>query len=105
MTTKQEAASKYCPQTMGDPQRYGCCLASACMAWRWGEHQPPRQRITCPDRYATIEEGMARPARALNWEFVPWADGAWADYPAQWLEPAAEYNTRREGYCGLAGKP
>ena len=102
MATETEAVSKYCPQTMTHPAGYGRCIASDCMAWRWMPEAGGRMRIYCPDRYATVEEGMTRPARAATWEFAPW-DGD--DYPAQWLEPEAEYLARRRGYCGLAGKP
>ena len=107
MATEQQAYSLYCPARLA-AGKVSRCQGAYCMAWRWGEHQPPRQRIYCPDRYATVEEGMVRPARALNWEFAPWEGVAGllrSDYPAQWLEPQAEHLARCEGYCGLAGKP
>ena len=101
MTREADAVLKFCPHKYA-ADRDGSCEASNCMAWRWNSYQAPRQRITCPDPHATVEEGMTRPARALAWVFAPW-DGD--DYPAQWLEPEAEHLARCEGYCGLAGKP
>ena len=97
MITEADALNHICPNAINYP-----CQASRCMAWRWMPEAGGRMRIYCPDRYATVEEGMTRPARAATWEFAPW-DGD--DYPAQWLEPEAEYLARRRGYCGLAGKP
>lgn len=102
--TETVARARYCFQLRTDAPLDGMahCAASDCMAWRWLSEDGERRRIVCPDRLAITEDGMTRPAMAAAWVFTPW-DGS--DYPAQWLEPEAEQQARRRGYCGLAGPP
>ena len=103
-TTESTARARYCFQLRTDAPLTGMahCVASDCMAWRWMAEGSDRRRIVCPYRHATTEDGMTRPAMAASWIFAPY-DGS--DYPAQWLEPEADQQARRRGYCGLAGMP
>ncbi len=103
-TTESTARARYCFQLRIDAPLDGeaHCLASDCMAWRWLPTSTARQRVTCEDRYATVEPTRPEHVQRNGWLFAPW-DGS--DYPAQWLEPERLYQARRRGYCGLAGKP
>lgn len=95
-TTESMARQKLCCR---NDDSY--CAGSLCMAWRW-QRDAGRQRIYCSDPGLLDDTDTVRPERARFWVFAPW-DGS--DYPAQWLEPEADYQARRRGYCGLAGGP
>lgn len=70
MLTEQEALQKRCPV---NPYR---CIASECMAWRWGEG------------------------------FTHADDCAYWDFPTMAAENCScEGNPGRRGFCGLAGEP
>ncbi len=83
LVTETEAAERRCPNRsyMGEP--HGFCLASMCMAWRFG---PP------------VQEGVgghdARPPRPDGVGWLPDGTKGWR---------RTTQNSR--GYCGLAGNP
>jgi hypothetical protein len=76
------------------------CRANVCAMWRWWGPPLYVVRVVCNDPLAKIEPD--RPA-GMNpgMEFVP-AD---EDRDACWVESEALVNSRRRGYCGLAGRP
>lgn len=105
--TEEEAKTKWCPfarifpagefyqstngadlpsLTADDMRPLSRCIASACMAWRWGEDE----------RGEILEEKAAVPGTYLpgpDWDF---------DLPRDaWVLRARI----RHGHCGLAGKP
>lgn len=135
LITEQEAKTKWCPHAratdMGEKplsiNRRGnaadpecLCLASACMAWRWGDEvlrEPPR-RIWWPETdEVTVLRGVG-PDRSdkvpASAQWVPLTGGDEADdhAGAYWEEAADEFKARvikardsRRGFCGAFGTP
>lgn len=66
---------------------YSPCIASSCMAWRWGYETERRHPAGPDDPDPPVDEG---------WERYTGTYGA-PDYWARWV--------RDRGYCGLAGSP
>ena len=99
-TTTAEAGRFICHKTMnaGVPRS---CLGPRCMAWRW--HPIPRNWAgAVPYELRHVEVEPPRPPSVpASYLFVPCdlIEGAWA----HWLEPDAEAEARRVGWCGLAG--
>jgi len=100
MMTEEEAKTKWCPFMRASDGNGGAvniydhdidpdcmCIASKCMAWRWGPE--PRHLLSSYAR-----EG---------WDHIPAEDTE--DGVEHWMEPDAEYLARRDGHCGLVGKP
>jgi hypothetical protein len=81
LVTEREAGERRCPHRgyMGEPS--GFCLASMCMAWRWG---PP---VT--EEAPAVEGG---PPPGDGWSFI--GGGFYM-----------RRTTNPRGYCGLAGNP
>lgn len=108
MTTEAEASKRWCPLTTLHSARptfltsdslYGACIGSHCMAWRWSTQLRRTYRIA-DDAAATVEP--ERPTWVpASWTWTQTEDGE----PAGWLEPEADAQARRRGYCGLAGRP
>ena len=89
----------------GDAEFICNCIGSRCAMWRWGE-APLFRRYSVASaghEQATEEPPVRTPGTPMSWGFVPYdeAEGE----PAGWIEPPAEAAARRQGYCGLAGKP
>ncbi len=101
------AISERVAEASRSPQ-YARCIAGKCAMWRWGGSAPRSGFIVAADTSAMTEAEASGPGRGMllppeSWEFCP-ADideGA----PAGWYEPAETAAKRREGYCGMAGKP
>lgn len=107
MLTEEQARTKWCPKSRsiwqhgdraisanrkesGEYLDSDTCLGSACMMWRWAK---------IPANYRS---GLPRD----GWEHIT-DDEELADYDTSepfWLEPDAERNKRRLGWCGLAGR-
>lgn len=97
--TEEQAAKIWCPQVTSLDAARDCCLGTGCMAWRWHMKHPGRKSHLCENVNAKIEP--PRPAGLpASWAFFPEDCGD----PASWVEPEAEANLRRTGYCGLAGE-
>lgn len=80
------------------------CIADQCAMWRWGD--PVQRRIVAahpPE--ATHESDLLPnvPAPGPGFEFV--AHRRFTRDLAHWHETQASADTRRLGYCGLAGAP
>lgn len=140
MYTEEEAKKLWCPHVrlvQGDRRRDGdvnlraptlnrvkvygedegflksaCCIASKCMAWRWGERPKARilfyirngKRTTTGERMEVTHD-MPEPPRPKS---VP-PEWSWfaedCDQDAGWDEDIAGINARAKGFCGLAGRP
>ncbi len=109
LLTEAEAKKKWCPYARGSagenrafktdadaPPADCSCIASLCMAWRWGEIEPKRKTTHHKNRAASTAHSW-RPADVpVSWQWVPY-DG---ETRAHWLEPEAEAKARRRGHCG-----
>lgn len=110
MNTAEKARHLWCPMArqttnheVAANRSDDCnCLAELCGAWRWSQDLPRRKFIFHADQAATVQPD-ARPGNIpMNWEFIPFdpSDGD----PATWVEPESDAQSRRAGYCGLAGR-
>lgn len=105
LLTKDDAAQKWCPLARSEYDSACKCIADGCAVWRWTPITNPSngaRRFREADNPAaeTEQEAGAKPKDCRGWEFCPCAED-----PAGWVEPEAEADKRRLGYCGLAGKP
>lgn len=78
------------------------CQGRFCAMWRWGEDEKAFKMFVCEDVQANVEP--TRPEHVpASYAFEPHdpAEGQ----PAAWVEPDADRQARRRGYCGLAGMP
>ena len=105
LRTEAEAKEKFCPNSFTAPGGSDLCFASRCMAWRWyDKHSERRVRMPATQEQARCPEEPERPADLpASWE---WCGDLWECDGEDncWLEPQAEADARRRGYCGLAGK-
>lgn len=85
--TEEEAKGRACCSGAQRPSENGSCIASSCMAWRWGYETERRHPAGPDDPDPPVDEG---------WERYTGTYGA-PDYWARWV--------RDRGYCGLAGSP
>jgi hypothetical protein len=109
LLTETEAKKKWCPyaRATGDNRAFvktdpskppaACsCIASLCMAWRWGEVEPSQRKTNHEHRTASSPLGWRAADVPAGWTWVPY-DGT---ERAHWLEPEAEAKARRRGHCG-----
>ncbi len=102
MRTEAEAVTTFCPIIETH------CVASGCMAWRWGQ-RGLRGYVFARDSLGSVihdsrvnEHDVKRPVLAgPDWVYCPSDDVE----PAGWREPQEAVDARRKGYCGLAGRP
>ncbi len=104
LLTETDAEMKWCPFAASNPDNPSC-IADSCAMWRWTPITNPSngaRRFREADNPAaeTEQEAGTKPEHCHGWEFCPCGEE-----PAGWVEPAAEADKRRLGYCGLAGKP
>jgi|GEM_PF-2445704 len=104
LLTETDAERKWCPFAASNPDNTSC-IADSCAMWRWTQITNPSngaRRFREADNPAaeTEQEAGTKPEHCHGWEFCPCVED-----PAGWVEPAAEADKRRLGYCGLAGKP
>lgn len=89
--TKDEAKTKWCPQTGPrfdkalHPNQ--CCLGAVCMAWRWSRAKETKAYLDAV--HARVKETGENFNVATN---------------KVWARLASTFE-QTEGYCGLAGKP
>lgn len=118
---EKEAKTKWCPFAMVyDPDgasvnRYALlnhrkiaegseCIGSECMAWR-NEENKKINTCPCVDRKLKIEP--ERPSYIpQSWIFVPYTEHSplYIVY-AHWEESNDDILNRKEGYCGMMGRP
>jgi len=112
LLTEADAKKKWCPYARADNRAFvkeegdrkgagappaDCsCIASLCMAWRWGEVEPTQKKTNHEKRTASAPYGWRHTDVPASWEWVPY-DG---QERAHWLEPEAEAKARRRGHCG-----
>lgn len=134
MITEAQAKDRWCPHAratdMGDTplsiNRRGrsadpdcLCLASACMAWRWGEaaaDEPQRECWWPETEDETVLRGTVGPDRpdevpaSAQWISMTGSDEADDHEGGHWEEPQVEHQARvvaacnsRHGFCGAFG--
>lgn len=85
-----------------DDDRFICnCISDKCAMWRWAEKPDRRSREA--DNPHLLTEHYRPTLVPASWVFVPYnvARGE----PAKWVEPDDAVRARRQGFCGLAGRP
>ena len=100
LMTIRGAEATLCPRQLEG--RAGCAGAQ-CMAWRWANVTNRHFREAQNPQAATELEAGPRTAPD-SWEFFAF-DPAQDVFEAGWLEPRADADARRLGFCGLAGTP
>ena len=100
MITEAEAKDRlYCPLKFSGEWEDGRCMGSDCAAWRWADSFGP---------WCFATNSAERPAYVPpDWVYVP-ASGSVEErclISAHWAETESAYRARREGFCGLGGKP
>lgn len=116
MITADDAGGLWCPMVRseqdgnsigrsrdGQDSRWNDCIGHRCMMWRWGELKPMHRFHVCEASLTATDEQPRDPEVPGSWQWVPASPEA--GEPAGWIEPKAEVEARRRGYCGLAGKP
>ena len=96
-----------------DKRAYSNCQGERCMMWRWGPMPSPRSnRLVVEENYdpnaaGYFEDDFEDPSRPEgapeNAYFSCDSDGMTAFWT--WPESEMEITTRRQGWCGLAGRP
>ena len=86
MITEEEARKKWCVNAPPYKSVGYFCVASECMAWEWGPHVTPTERMGSDVEVTTNEDGSF--TRRV---FKP-------------LESQEDADKRREGDCGLKRK-
>lgn len=106
-----EASNFWCPMARAGSgasaapymERTGSgCVGSRCMMWRWANEKPHREFVPAANLHAKAEaEAGDRPAGIPpDWVFSPCV----GKINARWQEPQLQWESRRTGYCGLAGR-
>jgi hypothetical protein len=134
--TEAEAKKKWCPHARAKadqdldcavnraghgPDPECICLASACMAWRWGEAAADVPRWECwwPETEdEAVLRGVVGPDRtdevpaSAQWIPMTGSDEADDHEGGRWEEPEIEHQARvvaarnsRRGFCGAFGTP
>lgn len=119
MNTVKQARETWCPMVRFNPigadEAYQThttrgdsgsnCIADQCAAWRWEPVTGPAngerlwRNAPNPDAH-TEDEAGPKPEECNRWHFCPCDT-----LPAGWIEPQSSADARRQGYCGLAGRP
>ena len=117
--TEEEAKERWCPMVRfhmgfqgfvydnkpGNSQahNYSCfCLASDCMMWAWADGEP-RMKCMIPQNLDSEEEPERPSEVPASWKWISASEAS--DGVPHWHEPQSEANARRQGFCGLGGKP
>jgi hypothetical protein len=107
--TEDEAKTKWCPFARIDPQQPGSwgnrpashmgvhCIASACMAWRWGT--PDWETYWTDNEFPGGNALQRVRPDGTGWEVV--SKTAYETHRTEWRRRVRGEN----GYCGLAGQP
>lgn len=100
LLTLKKAQGMSCPHQFA---RGMACHGANCMAWRWANVVNRNFREAQNPKALTELEAGPRTAPDC-WEFFAF-DPAEDVFEAGWLEPRADADARRLGFCGLAGTP
>lgn len=118
LKTVREAFDCCCPLSFvyaeaRDERQASTCQADRCMMWRWGPRPAPKlKRLVVDENYDPEAAGyydndFVEPPRP---EGVP--EAAWFEFDPcgetaywSWTESKEETAARRQGWCGLAGRP
>ena len=100
MTTEAEAKrTLWCPMKFAADWDDARCMGAECAAWRWDDSFGP---------WRVVANSAERPESVPpDLVYVP-ASGSLDErsfISACWAEPESAYRARREGFCGLGGKP
>lgn len=92
--TQLDAKNKICPIAMASSAPVGSrCMGADCMAWQWA----PVTLVSNGQR--KFVEGDSTADLPVNWHYISADEDD--DGKAGWIEPEAEANKRRRGFCGM----